>query len=265
MRENFSRQSTAGLVSISIHVSAAALLLFVSTSKPVGDVVKQTVKLVAPILDLAPIQIAPAEGGGGGGHRSPLPAPKGMVPRAAARQFTPPAAVFNNLDPKLIMEPTIIAPPDANLPQVNMANYGDPFGRIGPLSNGRGSGGGIGDGKGGGIGPGEGAGLGPGKSGGITGTVHTIGRGVSAPVILHMIEPEYSDEARKAKYQGVVSLAVVIDEKGRIAHIEVLGTPGLGLEEKAAEAVRQWRFKPGMKDGKPVAVSAQIDVNFRLL
>ena len=67
-------------------------------------------------------------GGGGGGDRSPLPASKGRLPKASLRQFTPPMAVVNNPNPKLTMEPTIIAPPDVNLPQVNMAQYGDPLG-----------------------------------------------------------------------------------------------------------------------------------------
>ena len=83
-------------------------------------------------------------GGGGGGDRSPLPASKGRLPKLAARQFTPPMAVVNNPNPKLIMEPTLVIPPDVNLPNVNMAQYGDPLGKIGPPSNGPGSGGGIG-------------------------------------------------------------------------------------------------------------------------
>lgn len=262
-------EKKAGSVSLAIHIGVALLLLVAGTNKQIQEVAKQTVHLVAPI-DLAPYVAKPAPqkpgGGGGGGDRSPLPASKGRLPRVATRQFTPPSAVVNNPNPKLIMEPTIIAPPDAVLPQVNMAQYGDPFGRIGgPPSSGTGSGGGIGSGSGGGVGSGRGAGFGPGEGGGVGGGVHRIGGGVSAPTLIFKVEPEYSEEARKAKFQGTVVLYVVVDEKGMPRNLKVIRPLGLGLDEKAIEAVQKWRFKPGMKDGKPVAVAAQIEVNFRLL
>jgi len=262
-------EKRAGSISMAIHLGLAALLLLAGTNKQIQEVAKQTVHLVAPI-DLAPYVAKPAPqkpgGGGGGGDRSPLPASKGRLPRVATRQFTPPMAVVNNPNPKLIMEPTIIAPPDAQLPQINMANYGDPFGRVGgPLSNGPGSGGGIGSGSGGGVGSGHGPGVGPGEGGGIGGGVHRIGGGVSAPTLIFKVEPEYSEEARKAKFQGTVILYVVVDEKGMPRNLKVIRPLGLGLDEKAIEAVQKWRFKPGTKDGKPVAVAAQIEVNFRLL
>jgi len=257
-------ESRAGLMSFLVHCGLIALLLIVGTNKQVQEAVKQTVGLVAPI-DLAPYKPSPNKGGGGGGDRSPLPASKGRLPRASLRQFTPPMAVVNNPNPKLIMEPTIIAPPDAQLPQVNMAQYGDPFGKVGPPSNGPGSGGGIGSGSGGGVGSGRGPGVGPGEGGGIGGGVYRIGGGVSAPTLLYKVEPEYSEEARKAKFQGTVVLYIVVDEKGMPQQLRVVRPLGLGLDEKAIEAVMKWRFKPGYKDGKPVAVAATIEVNFRLL
>ncbi|MEI9813195.1 MAG: energy transducer TonB [Acidobacteriota bacterium] len=88
---------------------------------------------------------------------------------------------------------------------------------------------------------------------------------MSAPVPLSKPEPEYSEEARKAKHQGEVLLTVVVDEKGMPQQITVKKSLGLGLDEKAIEAVQKWRFKPGMKDGKPVAVQATIAVSFHLL
>jgi periplasmic protein TonB len=88
---------------------------------------------------------------------------------------------------------------------------------------------------------------------------------VTAPALMLKIEPEYSEEARKAKYQGTVLLAVEIDAEGRARNIHVLHSLGLGLDEKAIEAVRKWKFRPGTKDGKPVTVAATIEVNFRLL
>jgi TonB family protein len=174
-------------------------------------------------------------------------------------------AVYNNLNPKLAMEPSIIAPPDVNLPQVNMSVYGDPLAKIGPPSNGPGSGGGIGSGSGGGVGSGKGGGFGPGEGGGVGGGVYRVGGGVTAPVLLYKKEPEYSEEARKAKYQGTVLLYIEVDPSGKATNIRVQHSLGLGLDEKAIEAVRQWKFKPGYKDGNPVTVGATIEVNFRTL
>ena len=79
------------------------------------------------------------------------------------------------------------------------------------------------------------------------------------------VEPEYSEEARKAKFQGTVVLMVVVDEKGNPRDLKVIRPLGLGLDQKAIEAVEKWKFRPGMKDGKAVAVQATIEVNFRLL
>jgi periplasmic protein TonB len=174
-------------------------------------------------------------------------------------------AVINNPNPRLTMEPSIIAPPDVNLPNVNMAQYGDPLAKMGPPSNGPGSGGGIGSGSGGGVGSGKGGGFGPGEGGGVGGGVYRVGGGVTAPVVLTKKDPEYSEEARKAKYQGTVLLAIEVSPSGTASNIKVVRSLGLGLDEKAIEAVKQWKFKPGYKDGKPVTVAATIEVNFRLL
>jgi TonB family protein len=164
------------------------------------------------------------------------------------------------------MEPSIVAPPDVNLPHVNMAQYGDPLAQIGPPSNGRGTGGGIGDGTGTGVGPGNGVGYGPGEDFGVGGGPYHAGiGGVTAPSLLFKVEPEYSEEARKAKYQGIVLLYVEIDPGGRATNIRVQGSLGLGLDEKAVKAVKKWKFLPGKKDGKAVPVAATIEVTFRLL
>src|SRR5579872_3117814 len=265
----YGRQKKSFMMSTGFQVGVVVLLFTALSNHAVQQQVKNAVSLVLPI-DVAPAPIAPQKkdvmhGGGGGGDRSPLPASKGRLPKAAVRQFVPPQAVVNNTNPKFTMEPSILAPPDVNLPQVNMPNYGDPLGRIGPLSNGTGSGGGIGSGKGGGVGSGAGGGVGPGEGGGIGGGVYRVGGGVSAPLLVFKKEPEYSEEARKAKYQGTVTLYVEVDPSGKAVNIRVLHSLGLGLDEKAIEAVKQWKFKPGMKDGKPVTVAASIEVNFRLL
>src|SRR5208283_4413524 len=171
-----------------------------------------------------------------------------------------------NANPILSMEPSILADPNIKLPDCQGAgceNYGDPLGKIGPPSNGTGSGGGIGSGKGGGVGSGEGGGVGPGKGGGFGGDVYRVGRdGVTSPIPVYKPEPEYSEEARKAKYSGEVTLSIIIGTDGLVRRdsIQVVHSLGLGLDEQAIKAVSQWRFKPGTMNGKPVAVQAQIQV-----
>lgn len=266
----YGRQRKSFMMSTGFQVAAVGLLFTVFSTKPVQNAVKATMSLVMPtdVNEYTP-KAAPKKqamgGGGGGGDRSPLPASKGRLPKASLRQFTPPMAVVNNPNPRLTMEPSIIAPPDVSLPNVNMAQYGDPLAKIGPPSNGPGSGGGIGSGSGGGVGSGKGGGFGPGEGGGVGGGVYRVGGGVTAPIVLSKKDPEYSEEARKAKYQGTVLLSIEVSPSGAASNIKVVRSLGLGLDEKAIEAVKQWKFKPGYKDGKPVTVAATIEVNFRLL
>ncbi|MGA3025006.1 MAG: energy transducer TonB [Bryobacteraceae bacterium] len=263
------QEKKAGSMSLAVHVAVVALIFTVGSIPSVQNAAKQAVVLIAP--NLAPYQPDMAlkkdsmQGGGGGGNRSPLPASRGKLPRISDKQFVPPSAVVLNEHPKLVMDPTIIAQPDAKLPQIQADNYGDPLSKYGVLSNGTGAGGGIGSGYGGGVGSGRGGGFGPGSGGNAGGGVYRIGGGVSQPVPIYRPDPDYSEEARKAKYQGTVILAIVVDEKGNPRDVRVLKPLGLGLDQKAIEAVEKWRFRPGMKDGHPVKVMAQIEVNFRLL
>jgi len=254
----YGRQKKSWAMSMGFQTVVVVLLFTVLSSKPVQNMVKQAIEIYAPV-DIS--EFKPKKdtmhGGGGGGDRSPLPASKGKLPKASLKQFTPPVVVLQNLNPKLTMDPSIIAPPDVPLPQVAMNQYGDPLAKLGPPSNGPGSGAGIGSGAGGGVGPGSGGAFG--------GGVFKVGGGVSAPALLYKVEPEYSEEARKAKYQGTVVLYVEVDPSGRAQNPRVVRSLGLGLDEKAIEAVKKWKFKPGYKDGKPVTVSATIEVNFRLL
>jgi periplasmic protein TonB len=256
----------AGLTSFLVHVGVIALLFLLGTNKAVQQVVKQQIELIAP--DIAPykptVKQDTMHGGGGGGDRSPTPVSKGKLPKLANRQFVPPM-ISHVENPKLVMDPTLIMPPDTNIPKVDSPNLGDPLSKSGLASNGFGSGGGMGSGRGGGIGPGSGPGFGPGSGGGMGGGAYKIGGGVSPPSIIYKVEPEYSEEARKAKFQGTVLLFVVVDEKGNPRDIKILRPLGLGLDQKAVEAVEKWKFSPGKKDGKPVPVQAQIEVNFRLL
>ena len=173
------------------------------------------------------------------------------------------AAVIRNPNPALAVEPTVVMP-DIRVAEPNLAALGDPKGVVGPASNGTGSGAGIGSGSGGGVGSGRGPGVGPGWGGGIGGGAYRVGGGVSAPRALYAPDPEYSEEARKAKYMGVVVLWVVVGPDGRVHDMRVQRSLGLGLDEKAMEAVRQWKFDPARKDGNPVAVQINVEVNFRL-
>ncbi len=260
----YDNQKKSFAMSFGVQVALVVMVVLALSTKPVQKVVKNT---VAVFLPDAPVDVSKPvmHGGGGGGDRSPLPASKGKLPKPAPRQFVPPTAIINNPAPKLAMDLSILAPPDANLPNINMPNYGDPLGKLGPASNGTGSGGGIGSGKGGGVGSGIGGGVGPGEGGGIGGAIYKAGNGVSKPELIRKVEPEYSEEARKAKFQGVVVLYIIVDPNGNAINPRVMKSLGLGLDEKAVEAVKQWKFKPGYKDGKPVAVAATVEVNFRLL
>ena len=261
------QKNKARLSSLAIHVGTVALLFLIGTNATVQKVVKEQVALIAP--DIAPYTPTMKKdkmgGGGGGGDRSPTPPSKGKLPKLAQKQFVPPMAVVHNPDPKLVMEPTLVIQPDANIPKVDMAVLGDPLAKSGIPSNGPGSGAGIGTGSGGGVGPGRGAGFGPGSGGNIGGGAYKIGGGVSPPSVIYKVEPEYSEEARKAKFQGTVVLFIVVDEHGNPRDLRVLRPLGLGLDQKAIEAVQKWKFKPGMKDGRAVPVQATIEVNFRLL
>jgi len=207
-----------------------------------------------------------AGGGGGGGDRDVLKASQGRLPKLSMQaQIVPPAAVIRNLNPKLAVEPTIMVPPDIKLAMNNnMPNLGDPKSSAVIPSNGPGSGSGIGDGSGGGVGPGNGRGLGPGEGMGTGGGAYRAGRGVTPPRPIYSPDPEFSEEARKAKYQGTCTLMIVVSADGRPTNIRVVNSLGMGLDEKAIETVKTWRFEPGLKDGHPVNVEMAVEVDFHL-
>jgi protein TonB len=146
----------------------------------------------------------------------------------------------------------------------NMPNFGDPKSSAIIPSNGTGSGSGIGSGSGGGVGPGNGRGLGPGEGMGTGGGVFRPGRGVTPPRPIYSPDPEFSEEARKAKYQGTCTLMIVVDTDGKPTNLRVVSSLGMGLDEKALETVRTWRFEPGQKDGHPVKVEMAVEVDFHL-
>ena len=253
-------------LSFLLHV-LAALLLFLSSTFVVAHRRQIRQQVVGIVTDISPYVLpasaTKAGGGGGGGDRDKLPASRGALPKFSREQITPPAVVIRNPNPKLAVEPTVVIPPGIRLPQ--LGPLGDPLSSVlGPPSNGPGSGGGIGSGSGGGVGSGRGPGVGPGSGGGIGGGVYRIGGGVSAPRLLYGPDPEFSEEARKAKYQGTVVLWVIVGTDGRTHEIRVQRSLGMGLDEKAVEAVRVWRFEPARKNGQLVAVQVNVEVSFRL-
>ncbi|MFY9977372.1 MAG: energy transducer TonB, partial [Candidatus Sulfotelmatobacter sp.] len=224
-----------------------------------------TTELVDP-GDFMPLKAAKTQagGGGGGGDRDVLQASKGRLPKFSLEQITPPAAVIRNMNPKLAVEPTVIVPPEIKVAMNNMPVLGDPKSSAIIPSNGTGGGSGIGSGYGGGVGSGTGGGVGPGIGGGTGGGYFRPGRGVTAPRVIYQTDPEFSEEARKAKYQGTCVLGLVVDANGRPTNIRVINALGMGLDEKAIESVRNWRFEPGQKDGHPVAVEIAVEVDFHL-
>lgn len=267
----YNYKGKGALGSTVIHLIAIALIIVgtILGQRMVKEIVKpkETVELIAPD-DLPTLQPSKtlSGGGGGGGDRDKLQASQGRLPKQSMQQFTPPTVVIRNEQPKLPMEPTVVIPPQVHLTQPDMPNLGDPLSHL-PASlpsNGTGSGSGIGSGSGGGVGSGEGPGFGPGHGGGTGGGAFRVGGGVSAPKAVYSPDPEYSEEARKAKFQGTCVLWLVVGPDGRPRDIKVQRTLGLGLDEKAIEAVKNWRFEPAMKDGKPVAVQINVEVSFRL-
>ena len=104
---------------------------------------------------------------------------------------------------------------------------------------------------------------GPDDGGGISGAGNS--GGITAPAVLYRVDPEFSEEARKAKYQGTVVLTIEVGEDGRPRGFRIMRGLGLGLDQKALDAVAQWKFRPAMRNGRPVRAPATIEVNFRLL
>jgi len=194
--------------------------------------------------------------GGGGGQHDLAPVTQGHLPKFAQEQIVPPKAP-PTIPPKLAVDPTVVVQKDLKMADNNLPNLGLPTSSaVGPMSMGTGHGTGIGSGEGSGIGPGSG-----GNTGG--GPMH-IGGGVRPPTVLRQVDPEFSEEARKAKFSGNVQVYLWVDEQGNPSHVRVVRGVGMGLDEKAVEAVRQYKFRPATKDGKPVKVDLYIDVNFQI-
>jgi periplasmic protein TonB len=264
----FATSKRSALLSWLLHCGAILLILAVTGAKPkIVPLLREV--LVAP-ADLVPYKpsIKPGSGGGGGGVHADSPASVGKLPQFARFQILPPVVKVDDSTPILPVEPTLIGDPEIKLATFNYANYGVPNGVVGKPSGGTGVGGGIGDGHGTGVGPGNGPGYGPGEGGNTGGGVGYLGAGIGAvtqPILKFKTEPEYSEDARKARLQGTVRLRIEVDIHGLAQHVVVEHGLGLGLDEQAIEAVKKWRFDPAKVNGKPVVVQALVDVSFRLL
>jgi len=241
------------LLSFVTHTAALGLMLWLLHLTVPAKIIPPTTANSVELAPYVPMKVGKGgPSGGGGGDASKLKASAGTPPKAAKQQFTPPTVIVQQKS-KLMIEPTVIAdiktPPNTQL--------GDPLSKLMTPSNGVGVGGGIGSGSGGGVGSGHGGpGVGPG--------IFHVGDGVSAPRPIFTPEPEFSEEARKAKFQGVVVLNIVVGTDGRVHSPRVIRSLGMGLDEKAIEGVKIWKFDPSKKDGRAVAVEMNIEVAFNL-
>jgi TonB family protein len=231
-----------------------AVLMLLGTNQTVQRVVRNVV-LIAPAPPPKPVQVKPNQGGGGG-SRSPLPPVKAELPKPAPKQFVPPLVTIEH--PALTMDASLIAPPDAWAAPTGA--IGNPLGSIGG-GGGFGSGGGNGNGRGNGVGNGTGSGVGGGSGTGV----YNAGNGITSPIRLTSVDPEYSEEARRAKTSGSVTLSFVVNTQGKAEDIQIVKSLGMGLDQKAIEAVQQWTFLPGKNKGVPVKVRASAQLIFHLL
>jgi TonB family protein len=131
-------------------------------------------------------------------------------------------------------------------------------------SQGSGSGGGAGTGQGTGLGEGTGAGIGPGSGGGTGGGPYRPGAGITPPELVREVKPEFTDEARRRGVEGDVVLEIVVRRDGSVGDVKVLQGLGAGLDRRAIDAVRQWRFSPAKRYGTPVDVLVEVAVEFKI-
>jgi TonB family protein len=267
-------------VSGTLHAAMVAGLVFVTTmgiarpeaqtaASPRGDL--RLVFLVAP---------GPGGGGGGGGRREPAPPPPALRKTASRMRSPIPARKPPpKVDPPPVVravEPPPLTPeplPPVVAPVVAAAD--DPRDRVGipwtppkeapaPESHGQGTGGGAGTGKGTGIGEGDGPGLGAGSGGGTGGGPYRPGSGITAPAIVREVKPDYTDEGRRRAIEGDVVLEIVVRADGTVGSVKLLQGLGAGLDQRAIEAVRQWRFSPARRYGTPVDVLVEVAMEFKL-
>jgi TonB family protein len=258
-----------GALSVLTHVGVVIGLLYLSFGSQTPAKAKVILDASDVVLEPISVSLPPAavrsSGGGGGGTRQPTPASKGALPKADTIQFVPPTTVPATMIAEIMMEPTVI---DNTRRPSPLTQVGLPTGVLGPPSDGTGSGGGIGTGDGHGVGQGAGPGVGPGRGGGSGGGVYGVGGagGASPPQCPKPgVEPNYTDDARKARVQGTVTLDAVVNSDGTMSVEKIARKIGYGLDDEASRFVEKYfKCKPGQFEGKAVATRVKIDVNFHL-
>jgi TonB family protein len=262
----FKRDPTSNVISFAFHVVVIALVLSLAL-KAHTIVTPENVTIVMPVdfKVSTPTIVLPVEkamgGGGGGGAHDLVEASKGHLPMIAKIQIMP-SQLLKFDHPILPAEPSeqVRIPDNNNLPNLGVSRSP----QITMASQGSGSGSGFGQGSGGGIGSGRGGGVGPGTGGGYGGGLMSVGGGVSAPQLIHSVEPEFTEDARQANYQGSVQIKLIVDSQGNPQDVRLASHLGMGLEEKAIEAVKQYKFRAASYQGHPVSVQIVIDVAFHL-
>jgi periplasmic protein TonB len=262
------RNPASRIISGILHVGIAGLVIWLGLKThtiPVPEKMTLT-HLDFTLYTPAPPKILPVAkvsgGGGGGGDHKIIEPTKGRAPEVAKVQMNAPQLARLE-HPTLPMAPTeqVKLPDNPNMPTLGMANSP----QVALASQGSGSGSGFGHGLGGGLGAGHGIGAGPGSGGGYGGGLMNVGGGVSAPQVLQSVKPEFTEQARAANFQGDVTLQLIVDTEGNPQNIRVIHPLGMGLDERAVEALKQYRFKPAMYQGHPVAVRLMIVIDFHLM
>lgn len=248
------RSPTSTAIAVGLHAAVFLIIAFFIARQVI--ITKPVQKQVAEITLPPPPPIMPRQErmGGGGGQHDLAPVTQGHLPKPSPQPLVPPKAPPTEA-PKLAVEPTVNIQKDLKMDS-SAPNLGVPNSSLHGFSMGNGNGTGIGSGNGNGVGPGSGGNMGGGP-------MH-IGGAIRPPSVSYSVDPEFSEEARKAKFSGNVQVYLWVDEQGNPSHVKVVRGVGMGLDEKAVEAVRQYKFHPAMLNGKPVKVDLYIEVNFQI-
>ncbi len=284
------RSSVAGIVgSGTLHAALLASLVLMTLSlTPAEEALPRRLDPSRLVFLARP---GPGGGGGGGGLRQPKPpAQAEMKSRTSIRSPVPPPKLLTQRkpDPERVTPPPPVVQPKPQLvepppppprppvtPQVVapvVTASSDARDRAGiPAetppesdSQGSGSGAGAGTGQGSGLGEGNGPGIGPGSGGGTGGGPYRPGSGITPPQLLREVKPDYTDEGRRRGIEGDVVLEIVVRSDGSVGDVRVIQGLGGGLERRAIEAVRQWKFAPAKRFGAPVDVLVEVAVEFKL-
>jgi protein TonB len=280
MRQKPRRGAASLVASSALHAAFVGCLVLITSlhffHETTTDV---TIHDPEPLRLVFLLEPGPGGGGGGGGLEMPLPARQAerKAPVPVVKK-SPPVPPVRHVTPPPAPEPPKVVPPriDPPAPPVIVAPVvpvpADPVEAPGVLTPappvnstaGQGAGGGAGTGAGSGIGEGQGAGIGPGSGGGIGGGPYQPGSGITAPTLEREVKALYTDEARRRVIEGDVVLEIVVRRDGSVGNVRVLRSLGAGLEQKAIDAVRQWRFGPAKRQGVPVDVVVEVSVGFTL-